>query len=508
MAELHLSDVTTVPSGDEDGGYGFFFDDIDDVFLEEHFPFLSVLANATADPKRIDGLSAERSYGNKNIVVERLRQDASRISNTAEEHPTEDNPPPEWVVVQGSSTICDSCRCRLVYCGRKTAPGHVFSRSFYNLDRNNSAQRSVGSTICSIFSSSTSSLGMSRSPTRACRCSSPQHFLRYTQWSTNSSFGLPRSSDGSIKRNITARSYGSVRSLTMSSLQLSLNSECCGYSQRCTQCSFQGISHSSAVLARYLGVFGQINLPGRVYRSAHCLGGMPRHGTTPHFFRSARCLEKLTRNPSRLGLFRPGFGSAQSIDKFEKVISSSQNAFGSTRSPSVSLPFGPFTTEIRSGQNFDLCSFESISTDKLSMAIGNLVNRPTAAALGGFRVRAGKFGQEWAEFEFVVSSGCQVYRAWRRHDDVSELVETVGLKLKAAQMAKSYVAWEMVERHHRIFFSATEVVHLIETRSRLESFFEHLLNEIDSPTHLLNFTDDYTWRCNTDKPACRCAYEP
>ena len=91
---------------------------------------------------------------------------------------------------------------------------------------------------------------------------------------------------------------------------------------------------------------------------------------------------------------------------------------------------------------------------------------------------------------------------------MAELVETVGLKLKAAQMAKSYVAWEMVERHHRIFFSATEVVHLIETRSRLESFFEHLLNEIDSPTHLLNFTDDYTWRCNTDKPACRCAYEP
>ena len=120
-------------------------------------------------------------------------------------------------------------------------------------------------------------------------------------------------------------------------------------------------------------------------------------------------------------------------------------------------------------------------------------DRPTAAAFGGFRVVAGRFGVQTAEFELVVSSGATVYRAWRSQADMAALVEMVGVKRRAKHMPKANLAWEMVQRSSR-WFKACDMLHLIEKRTMLDVFFEHLLYELDAPTHLLNFVDDATFR--------------
>jgi hypothetical protein len=128
-------------------------------------------------------------------------------------------------------------------------------------------------------------------------------------------------------------------------------------------------------------------------------------------------------------------------------------------------------------------------------------DRPTAAALGGFRVMAGRFGVQTAEFEVVVSSGAAVYRAWRSQAEVAALVEVVGVKRRAKHMPKANLAWEMVLRSSR-WFQGCEMLHLIEKRAMLDLFFEHLLYELDAPTHLLNFADDATFKGTT---ACPCS---
>ena len=120
-------------------------------------------------------------------------------------------------------------------------------------------------------------------------------------------------------------------------------------------------------------------------------------------------------------------------------------------------------------------------------------DRPTAAALGGFRVVAGRFGVQTAEFELVVSSRATVYRAWRSQADMAALVEMVGVNRRAKHMPKANLAWEMVQRSSR-WFQACDMLYLIEKRAMLDVFFEHLLYELDAPTHLLNFVDDATFR--------------
>ena len=143
------------------------------------------------------------------------------------------------------------------------------------------------------------------------------------------------------------------------------------------------------------------------------------------------------------------------------------------------------------------------SADSMAWAAytgGLPVDRPTAAALGGFRVvsRAawGLFGllpATWTEFEVVVTDGGAgaVHRAWRTLGDVQQLVEVTGLAARGAEaFPNASLAWELVRRRSR----SAEMLHLIETRAALDVFFEHLLYELDTPTHLLNFVDDSTWR--------------
>ncbi len=118
---------------------------------------------------------------------------------------------------------------------------------------------------------------------------------------------------------------------------------------------------------------------------------------------------------------------------------------------------------------------------------------PTAAALGGFRVVAGWFpGQEWAEFEIVVSTGSTVYRSWRTHADFARLVETVGVARKHRTMSKANFAWQMVTRCNK-WIGGCEMLHLIKKRQCLDLFVENLLYELDSPVQFLNFVDDSTW---------------
>eukprot|EP00613_Pedinella_sp_CCMP2098_P082618 CAMPEP_0171992256 /NCGR_PEP_ID=MMETSP0993-20121228/277847_1 /TAXON_ID=483369 /ORGANISM="non described non described, Strain CCMP2098" /LENGTH=450 /DNA_ID=CAMNT_0012645299 /DNA_START=50 /DNA_END=1402 /DNA_ORIENTATION=- len=119
-------------------------------------------------------------------------------------------------------------------------------------------------------------------------------------------------------------------------------------------------------------------------------------------------------------------------------------------------------------------------------------DRPTAAALGGFRVLSGRFGQQWAEFELVVSSRTAVHRAWRTHADVGLLIDLVGVARKHQKMPNTNLAWEMLQRQRR-WFNATEMLYLIDKRQILDMLFENLLYELDSPTQLLNFVDDATW---------------
>jgi hypothetical protein len=130
-------------------------------------------------------------------------------------------------------------------------------------------------------------------------------------------------------------------------------------------------------------------------------------------------------------------------------------------------------------------------------------DRPTAAALGGFRVVAGRFGQQWAEFEVVVSSGTVVHRAWRTHADVGLLVDSVGLARRADSMPITAVAWEMFKKQRR-WFNATDMLYLIEKRQILDLLFENLLYELDSPTQLLNFVDEETWNNVSGVAACGC----
>eukprot|EP00613_Pedinella_sp_CCMP2098_P057997 CAMPEP_0171865248 /NCGR_PEP_ID=MMETSP0992-20121227/29412_1 /TAXON_ID=483369 /ORGANISM="non described non described, Strain CCMP2098" /LENGTH=403 /DNA_ID=CAMNT_0012488119 /DNA_START=72 /DNA_END=1283 /DNA_ORIENTATION=+ len=119
-------------------------------------------------------------------------------------------------------------------------------------------------------------------------------------------------------------------------------------------------------------------------------------------------------------------------------------------------------------------------------------DHPTAAALGGIRVLSGRFGQQWAEFELVVSSRTAVYRAWRTHADVGLLIDLVGVARKRQKMPNTNLAWEMLQRQRR-WFNATEMLYLIDKRQILDMLFENLLYELDSPTQLLNFVDDATW---------------
>lgn len=130
---------------------------------------------------------------------------------------------------------------------------------------------------------------------------------------------------------------------------------------------------------------------------------------------------------------------------------------------------------------------------------------PTAAALGGFRVVAGGWGQQWAEFELVVSSGASVQRAWRSHADVARLMETVGVARRARTMPNTNLAWELVQRHGSRWFGATETLYLIEKRGMLDVLFEQLLYEMETPTQLQNFVDDATWGDDRGgAPPCSC----
>jgi hypothetical protein len=130
-----------------------------------------------------------------------------------------------------------------------------------------------------------------------------------------------------------------------------------------------------------------------------------------------------------------------------------------------------------------------------------------AATLGKFRVVEGNFfGQKWGEFEIVLSLGGDLRRVWRSVADVSQLMETIGLKRRRQEMPSANLSWELLSRNRR-WFGATEISYLIEQRRELELVFEKLLFELDTSTHLENFMDDKIWgtacSCCTFTPVCR-----
>ena len=123
--------------------------------------------------------------------------------------------------------------------------------------------------------------------------------------------------------------------------------------------------------------------------------------------------------------------------------------------------------------------------------------RPTAAALGGLRVVAGRLGQQWAEFEVVVSSGTVIHRAWRTHTDFDILFNLMGAARRCQNMPNTNGAWNMLQQQRR-WFNTTEIDYPVDKHRILEVFLESLLFEVGSPTQLLNFADELTW--NADSP--------
>lgn len=187
----------------------------------------------------------------------------------------------------------------------------------------------------------------------------------------------------------------------------------------------------------------------------------------------------------------------QSGRVFSRSFPVSRPSSGSLRSAnSSSASLGGSTVSSGSTGGRTKSSLRTPTTSSSSSFDGSApleFDRPTAAAFGGFRVVSGRFGVQTAEFELVVSSGATVYCAWRSQADMAALVEMVGVKRRAKHMPKANLAWEMVQRSSR-WFQACDMLHLIEKRAMLDVFFEHLLYELDAPTHLLNFVDDATFR--------------
>eukprot|EP00614_Pseudopedinella_elastica_P002834 CAMPEP_0172605982 /NCGR_PEP_ID=MMETSP1068-20121228/26171_1 /TAXON_ID=35684 /ORGANISM="Pseudopedinella elastica, Strain CCMP716" /LENGTH=362 /DNA_ID=CAMNT_0013408541 /DNA_START=124 /DNA_END=1213 /DNA_ORIENTATION=- len=169
---------------------------------------------------------------------------------------------------------------------------------------------------------------------------------------------------------------------------------------------------------------------------------------------------------------------------FSRSFQSDRESCGSLMPSMDSTTFGSSWSSYSSARS----SVQSMPSRFASRCL-SFDERPTAVALGGIRVVAGRFGSEWAEFEVVVSAGAAVHRAWRTHEDVALLVDVVGVQRRYRAMPRSNMAWENFQKHKR-WFGATKLLHLIEKRTALDVFFENLLYELDSPTQFLNFVDD------------------
>mmetsp|Transcript_11388 Transcript_11388/g.19350 ORF Transcript_11388/g.19350 Transcript_11388/m.19350 type:complete len:442 (-) Transcript_11388:135-1460(-) len=201
---------------------------------------------------------------------------------------------------------------------------------------------------------------------------------------------------------------------------------------------------------------------------AHCAGCRCRHVFTARHTQSGRVFSRsfpVLGPPPRSNLSSTSAATLPSLDP--SVSKDRKGAFRVLSSPS---------TWSSNARVYNTAEFD----------------RPTAAALGGFRVMSGCFGRQWAEFELVVSSGADVYRAWRTHADVGILLDLVGVVRRRGVMPNTNLAWAMLQRQRR-WFNATETLYLIDKRHILDLLFENLLYELDSPTQLLNFVDDGTW---------------
>jgi len=189
---------------------------------------------------------------------------------------------------------------------------------------------------------------------------------------------------------------------------------------------------------------------------------------------------------------------------FMKSFPSASPAGRHSRSADSSGSFASSRSGDGSSQLFE--SSWSVSDGLPGSPDGGGRSVPVAAVVGGFRVVAGRFGVQWAEFEIAVSSGATVSRVWRTLDDVAKFVGVIGLQRRATCMPKSHLLWEVVNRQKR-WLNACDTMFLITQRGSLEILFEALVHELDSSTQLLNFVDDETWHDDAAEraaAACPC----
>ena len=113
-------------------------------------------------------------------------------------------------------------------------------------------------------------------------------------------------------------------------------------------------------------------------------------------------------------------------------------------------------------------------------------NSQMAMSLGGFRVVESSWVQKHLEFEVIVSTGTETYRAWKSHTEFQDLLRKLVRKLGEDSMARCSKRWDILQQSVR-WWTARDVKYMVYRFCLLTDFVQELFFAVDDLTCLVDW---------------------
>ena len=112
-------------------------------------------------------------------------------------------------------------------------------------------------------------------------------------------------------------------------------------------------------------------------------------------------------------------------------------------------------------------------------------NSQMAMGLGGFRV-VESFWEKHLEFEVIVSTGTEIYRAWKSQVDVQDLFQTFVRKQGDESMARCRKCMSLMQKSIK-WWTGRDVKYMVYRFCLLTDFVEELVFAMDDLSYLVDW---------------------